>query len=339
MASEAGRLRVGVVGGGAMGYRHVASLLTMPGAYLVGVAAPEVNPELVSVCARAGVKVGDDIDALLGSGDLDAVVVATPTDSHVGLVKDAAGVGLHVFCEKPLARTYNEALAAVGHCEAAGVRLAIGHVVRYFPAYARMRDLVRAGRVGPPGLVKCRRMSGPPGSVRDWYADGERSGGLLTDMGVHDFDWLLWCLGPVERVSALVADSGAGQVAMAILAHASGAISSVELSWMDPTGFWTSVEVSGPDGVLRHDSRSSADFWVDSFSGPVPSRPAVQVPVREAHDDPYRDELDDALRWFAGGPPPRSVAADAVAAVALADAAHLSAKLREPVAPEAEGER
>jgi len=328
MAAVASRVRVGVLGGGAMGYRHVASLLAMPGAHLVGVAAPEVDPELVTLCARSGVKVSDDIKALLGSGDLDAVVVATPTDSHVGLVKDAAGVGLHVFCEKPLARTYNEALAAVGHCEAAGVRLAIGHVVRYFPAYARIHDLVIAGRVGPPGLVKCRRMSGPPAEVRKWYADGDRSGGLLTDMGVHDFDWLRWCLGPVERVSALVRDSGVGQVAMVVLAHKSGAISSVELSWLDPTGFWTSVEVSGPDGLLRHDSRSSGDFWVDSFPGSPPSRPTVQVPVIEGRDDPYWEELDEALRWFAGGPPPRSVGVDAVAAVALADAAHLSAKLK-----------
>lgn len=337
MTSAQGKFRVGVLGGGVMAHRHVASLLTMPGADLVGVAAPEMDPELLRLCAGAGVEVRGDMPALLRLRDLDAVVVATPTDSHVGLVQDAADAGLHVFCEKPLARTAKEARLAAQHCEAAGVRLAVGHVVRYFPAYAKLHAMIHAGQVGPPGMVKCRRMSGPPGATRQWYADGDRSGGLLTDMGVHDFDWLLWCLGPVDRVSALVADSGVGQVAMVILAHASGAISSVELSWMDPTGFWTSVEVSGPKGLLRHDSRSSADFWIDHFPGSTASPPTVQVPVTQAHDDPYRDELDEALRWFSGGRPPRSAPADAVAAVALADAAHLSSQLREPVAPEVEG--
>lgn len=333
---ESRRLKVGVIGGGAMGYRHVASLLTITDADLVGVAAPDVDPRLVEVCAGAGIKVDDDISALLGSGELNAVVIATPTDSHVDLIKEAADLGLNVFCEKPLARTCDEALAAVSYCERAGVRLAVGHVVRYFPAYAWIHDEISTGRVGRPALAKCRRMSGPPGVVREWYRNVDRSGGLFTDMGVHDFDWLLWSLGPVERVSALVADIGAGQVAMAVLAHVSGAISSVELSWIDPTGFWTSVEVSGPDGIVRHDSRTSSHFRVDLFPAAVQASPTVQVPVSGARDDPYREEMCEALRWFAGGPPPRSVGSDAVAAVALADAAHLSAKLREPVALKAE---
>ena len=209
--------------------------------------------------------------------------------------------------------------------------MAVGHVVRYFPAYAKIRELVKRGEIGSPAMAKCRRMSGPPAAARPWYAEELRSGGVVTDMGVHDFDWLLWCLGPVERVSALVSERGAGQVAMVVLAHQEGGISCVELSWMDPTGFWTAVEVSGPRGLLSHDSRRSATFRFDRAPSDEVASPVVEVPVGEVPGDPYRDELADALAWFGGGPAPRGSPADALSAVALAQAARLSATSRETV--------
>ncbi len=325
------RLRIGVVGGGVMARTHVSSLLSIPSAELVGLAAPEVSPEVLALCRGAEVPVTSDVHGLIASDGLDAVVVAAPTDAHVSLVEQAAGAGRHVFCEKPLALETRDAKAAVDACEAAGVRLAVGHVVRYFPAYAKLRELVAAGEIGPPAMAKCRRMSGPPGEAREWYADSSRSGGVLTDMGVHDFDWLLWSLGPVTRVSASVADRGAGQVAMVLLAHESGAISAVELSWMDPTGFWTAVEVSGPQGLLSHDSRSSATFRLDRAPGADIPQASVEVPTGAALSDPYRDEMVDALAFFAGGAPPRSGPHDAVAAVALAEAARLAAATQETI--------
>ena len=316
-----------------MAKTHVLSLLAMAPVQFAGLAAPEVSPEVARLCAAAGLPASDDVAGLLGSGGLDAVVIATPTDTHVQLIEEAAGAGLHVFCEKPLGLDEKQARAAVAACEQAGVKLAVGHVVRYFPAYAKIRDLVQKGEIGSPAMAKCRRMSGAPGEVRPWYADGQRSGGVVTDMGVHDFDWLLWCFGPVERVSALSVERGAGQVAMVVLAHEGGAISSVELSWMDPTGFWTAVEVSGPGGLLRHDSRSTATFRVDRAPRDGATSPEVEVPVGEPLRDPYFNELADALGWFGGGPPPRSSADDAVAAVALAEAARISASTRETVTP------
>ena len=148
---------------------------------------------------------------------------------------------------------------------------------------------------------------------------------------MHDFDWLRWCLGPVQRVSAVTSRSDLGQAAMVVLAHASGAISVVELSWMDPEGFATSVEVSGPNGLVRHDSRRSSTYLTEIWPGAEAAEPAVQVPVNASADDPYREEVADALMWFGGGPEPRSTGVDAVAAVALAEAAQLSAARGEPV--------
>ena len=330
---SADKLQVGVLGGGVMALTHVRSLLAIPEAELRGLAAPLVDPETAVLCAEAGIPVSWDAGSLLRTPGLQAVVIATPTDTHVSLVAQAAAAGLDVFCEKPLARTADEARAAADACAAGGVKLSVGHVVRYFPAYAAMRDAVQAGQVGRPGMAKCRRVSGPPASARAWYGDPAKSGGLITDMGVHDFDWLRWCLGPVERVSAL----DRGSVAMVTLAHESGAISCVELSWMDPKGFATEVEVSGPGGLLRHDSREARSFALHLWpqpagQGPAAQGPAVQVPASPAGYDPYLRELSDAVAWFRGGPEPRSNASDAVAAVGIAEAARVSARRREPVA-------
>lgn len=321
-------LNVGVLGGGGMARTHVQSLLSIPEAGLRGLAAPAVDPAVAALCEAAGIAVGHHAGSLLRQPGLHAVVIATPTDTHARLVEQAAAAGLHVFCEKPLARTAREARSVVDVCAGAGIKLSVGHVVRYFPAYAEIRGAVHAGQVGRPGMAKCRRVSGPPSAAREWYGDPARSGGLITDMGVHDFDWLRWCLGPVERVSALDRES----VAMVTLAHKSGAISSVELSWMDPKGFASSVEVSGPDGLLRYDSREAGSFALNLWPQPAAQGPVVQVPAGRPGYDPYRHELSDAIAWFRGGPQPRSDAADAVAAVGLAEAARLSARRREPIA-------
>ena len=325
------KINVGVLGGGVMAHRHILSLLTLPVVELRGVSAVEIRPEVSGLCDTAGVAVSNEASWLFEQADLDAVVIATPTDSHSELVCEAAAAGLHVFCEKPLALTAPEAQAAVDACAAAQVKLAVGHVVRYFPAYAEIRAAVVDGQIGAPGMAKCRRVSGPPGAASAWYNDRARSGGVITDMGVHDFDWLRWCLGPVRRVSALSTEVGAGQVAMVTLAHESGAISTIELSWMDPKGFATAVEVSGPKGLLRHSSRGSASFYLDRWPLTERSSPVVDVPVEETLDNPYRHEIADAISWFRGGRAPRSDGADAVAAVALAQAAAASAARRQPV--------
>ncbi len=319
------------MGGGLMAQVHLRSLLSLAGAEVCGVAGLEVLPAVAALCESHAVPVGTSLGWLISACRPDVIVVATPTDTHAQLVKEAAGAGCHVFCEKPLGRTAAQAVETLTACQEAGVKLSVGHVVRYFPAYARIGEMVKAGQIGSPGLAKCQRVSGPPGATREWYGDPGRSGGLLLDMGVHDFDWLRWCLGPVQRVSAVVSRSDLGQAAMVVLAHASGAISVIELSWMDPNGFATSVEVSGSNGLVRHDSRRSSTYLTEFWPGAAAVEVAVPVQVNTSADDPYREEVADALSWFGGGPEPRSTGLDAVAAVALAEAAQLSVERGEPV--------
>lgn len=328
-------MNIGILGGGAMASRHLKSLAAIPGARVIGLAAPEVDDYTAVLCNRHQVPVNPDPDWMFqshqGIDKLDAVVIATPTDTHAELIAASAKASVNVFCEKPLDRTTLRAQQSTKICEAAGIKLAVGHVVRYFQSYSYIQEAVSAGQIGHPGMAKCRRVSGPPGASRAWYRSDDRSGGVLMDMGVHDFDWLRWCLGPVERVSALVSPTERGPVAMATLAHRSGAISTVEVCWMDPGGFATAVEVSGTEGLIRHDSRRASTFGIDLWPSGEELPASVEVPVKDDGYDPYLEEMKDVLSWMAGGPAPRVGAADAVAAILLAEAATLSARERRVV--------
>ncbi|MHB1781808.1 MAG: Gfo/Idh/MocA family protein [Acidimicrobiales bacterium] len=328
-------MNVGVLGGGAMAARHLRSLAAVPGVRVLGLAAPEIDDYTMALCDRHQVPVHTDPNRIFdddhGIAKLDAVVIATPTDTHAELIEMSANAAVHVFCEKPLDRTTLRAQQSMRICEAAEIKLAVGHVVRYFQSYSYIRKAVSTGKIGHPGMAKCRRVSGPPGASRAWYRNDDRSGGVLMDMGVHDFDWLRWCLGPVERVSALVSPTERGPVAMATLAHRSGAISTVDVCWMDPGGFATAVEVSGTEGLIRHDSKSAATFGIELWpSGEAPLA-SVEVPVGDDGYDPYLEEIKDVLSWIAGGSAPRVGVGDAVAAIALAEAANLSARERRVV--------
>jgi predicted dehydrogenase len=110
--------------------------------------------------------------------------------------------GKHIICEKPLARTLDQGAAILDVVARAGVKLAVGHVVRYFPDYALAHDLVVRGEIGAPGVARATRGAGFPTVPGDWFSDVARSGGVALDLMIHDFDWLRWTFGLLERLYA-----------------------------------------------------------------------------------------------------------------------------------------
>lgn len=317
-------VRVGIVGGGGMAGVHARSLAAMPSARLVSLGAPQVRSEVARTVRAAGGEV-TDAKTVLSRGDLDAVVIATPNDTHADLILAAIDAGMAVFCEKPMTADLGQAAAVMAAIGRSGAKLAIGHVVRYFPVYEAVRREVTAGSVGIPGVARMRRAGGEPGG---WYGDPVQSGGVVYDLAIHNIDWALWTLGPAERICAVVVGPPSRQTAMITLAHRSGALSLIEASWDRPHGFLTSVEVSGSEGLIRSDSTAPASFRFNA-RGDAAARPAITDVSAEA--DPYQRELEEALAWFAGGDPPRATGADGFAAVCVAAAALESAKTGGPV--------
>lgn len=320
-------LRVAVVGAGALGWVHMRTALSTPGVELTRVCDPGLSGDREAAVRRTGAQVVPFTE-VLDPRAIDALIVATPTDSHAEIVTAAVANDIAVFCEKPLARTLAEAQAVQRAAGRPGAKVAVGHVVRYFPEYVMARDLVTSGRLGTPATARLSRVNTAPAGAGPWYADAARSGGVLLDMAVHDVDWCRWTFGPVSRVFAVRAGSPGREVASITLRHASGVISYIDSSWRNET-FATSLELWGGRGFFRTDGSASAGFTAAvqrSGAGYLPSASADLPP-----DDPFRLELEAAFAWFRGGPAPLATADDGAEAVRLIDAAERSVRTGLPI--------
>ena len=328
-------LRVGVVGAGVMGALHAAGWRQTP-AEFAGVFS--LYPDMVqSVIETCGGQPYPDVDALIA--DVDVVDICAPTHVHHELVMKAAAAGKHVVCEKPLARTVSQAEEMIAACEQAGVKLLVGHVVRYFPQYAQAKALVDRGEVGDVAVVRLTRASARPQRTHDnWFEDTDKSGGMILDLMLHDFDYARWVAGEVESVfckSARAARPDArGDYAIAILRHTSGAISNLEGAWAYPPPlFRTSLQIAGSRGLIDHPAESTVPIRVTLM--PDGNRaPTVAVPSSPLLEEPYTTQLKEFYDVLAHDATPRVTAHDALMALRLAFAAIRSVETGRPVSPQ-----
>jgi predicted dehydrogenase len=331
-ASGAGELSVGVVGGGFVAGIHVGAWRKMGVARLL---VYDVHAGRARDCAAAvGAETANSLAELLAA--VDVVDVCTPTDDHRTTVEAAAAAGRHVICEKPIARTVADALALTDACRQAGVRCFVAHVTRYFPEYAAAQAAVAAGRIGRPAILRLRRESSRPGkAATSWLFDEARSGGLILDLMVHDFDFARWIAGEVESVMARRVRDASGcdvDYAVAILHHASGALSHVTGAWSyPPPVFRTGFELAGDVGLIEYES---VDQQPIARYLPPPSEGEgwAGLPASPVADDPFTLELRDFARAIADDAPALVTAEDGIAALRIGLAAIESSRLGRPVA-------
>ncbi|WP_291381353.1 Gfo/Idh/MocA family oxidoreductase [Demequina sp.] len=315
-------LTVGVVGAGGIAHPHLAAWR-----YL-GVPVVVHSDEGAAAAARQyGARSVAHLDELLGQ--CDVVDVCTPTFTHHDIVLSAAAAGRHVICEKPLSHTRHEAVEMIEACAAAGVQLHPGHVVRYFPEYVAAKTAVDAGRIGAPAVLRLTRRGARP--ERSWFAESAKSGGILIDQMIHDFDFARWIAGDVTQVYASVVGSAPGPtIGIAVLTHSSGALTHLVGGWGHPEEkFRTSFSIAGAHGLLRHSSTEAESLsW--SIPGASPARGEL-IPLGPRGRSPFVAELGEFLASCSGGPTPRITAADSLAALAIASAASRSAETGLPV--------
>jgi predicted dehydrogenase len=318
-----------------MGRLHAEALQRVAPGSVAAFVARHPSQEALELAHALDAAILPSVAAALTRQDLDTLVVATPTDTHAEIVIGAAQAGKQVICEKPLARTLDDGERMLEATSRAGVKLAVAQVVRYFPEYAAARDMVLRGELGTPGVARVTRVSSFPAVAGDWYTDFGRSGGVTLDMMIHDFDWLRWTFGPVERIYARgLARSGVARkdATMAVLRFRSGALGYAEGSWCYPGGFRTTFEISGSDGLVRAASRATAPLSFELFPDGG-NGPGVSVPSGGLNEDPYVLQMRDFVRWFAGGAAPRCSGEDAFEALRVALAALDSVTSERPVVP------
>ena len=324
-------MRVGIIGAGSMGATHAEAWAETPASIVGFVAGTEAGAE--GLAAQYGARAYPSLEAILA--DVDAVDICTPTHLHYEMALAAAEAGKQIVCEKPLARTLEQGQAMVAACRRAGVRLLVAHVVRFFPEYALARSLVADGRIGRPAVLRLARGSyRPKKPLGNWFLDVEKSGGLLLDLMIHDFDYARWVAGEVESVYARSIATGAAprpdapvDYGIAILRHTSGALTHVAGAWAyPPPVFRTRLEIAGDGGLIEFDSADTAPIQLLLRTGEEGGSPDVGLPASPLSESPYTTQIKEFYAALAHDQPARVTAEDGLAALQIALAAGESAR-------------
>ena len=198
--------RMGLVGCGGISRVWVKATGNRPDCEIVLVYDP--NEEAAALRAEeTGARIVATYEEMLESPDVDIVVVCTPTFTHRDLVVQAAKAGKHVMCEKPMALTISQCQDMVDACAAAGVKLAIGHSIRFWGSFLTTRRLIDEGLIGTPCLGQIHRVGSsragkagtpPPRPVKKpWRYDTRYSGGNILESSVHELDFMRVVFGEV----------------------------------------------------------------------------------------------------------------------------------------------
>ena len=252
------RLHVGLIGLGRLGRVYARDLAgRIPETRLVAV-ADTADARAKEIAAEFDVpRAYTDPMALIDDPGVDAVVIATPTHVHREHVLAAAGRKKPTFCEKPPALSLDEVTAMKGAIGRSGMFLQMGFMRRFDSGYAAAKKQIDSGRIGTPLVFKAT--SRDPFRPSLEYANPASSGGMLIDMGIHDFDLARWFMGEVRTVSAIgatiaypeLATVGDIDNAIVSLTFASGKLGVVDLTRSGIYGYDISTEILGSEGTIR----------------------------------------------------------------------------------------
>ena len=226
-------LRIGVVGAGVFGQRHVAIAAGEPLCRIVAIADP--GPGALAFAQREGFPCYESPEAMLDDAQLDAVIIATPNATHAPIGLMCAARGIHMLVEKPIAATVAAATELAEAAQRAGVALLVGHHRRYNPVLEKAREIVQGGRLGRLTAVAAMWMLKKPDDYFDvrWRAERPGGGPVLINL-IHDIDDLRYLCGEIETIAAITSQAARGLAvedsAAISLRFAGGAIGTVTVS-------------------------------------------------------------------------------------------------------------
>ncbi len=313
-------MRIGIYGAGQMGSVHARTYAGIDGVTVAGVADAD-GQRARSGAEAVGAAPYPDLDSLLAVG-LDAVVVAVPNVLHARSAIAALERGVHVFCEKPMAITLDEARRVLQTVERTGRVYQMGFNRRFAPAYAGMRDVLAGGVTIYSGTMKMN-----DGDMRtpSWFADRTISGGFMYDTGIHLFDMARWQLGPVHTVHCLARSSCYPDQddAVVILNFQRGAIVAFSTcghaTWTAPT---ERIELFGDHQAIVTEGFERLTY-TPGLGQPAVTRDFSALPTPERLG--YVQEDHVFVEAITRGRAPGVTAEDAYRAIELVDACYRSA--------------
>jgi predicted dehydrogenase len=334
------RLRIGVVGCGRMGGFHVRNYSQIDCAQLVAVADPSEEARRRAAAGTGAVEFSDWRELIeFGADELDAVSIACSSEHHAEVALEALAADLHVLVEKPIATTLPDALRMRGAAMEADRKLMVGHVERFNPAVAKLRELVADGRLGNVYRAHTTRVGPLPTRIQDT--------GVAIDLATHDLDVMQHVLD--RQIGEIYADGGrflhGSQEDLLTCMVRFGpkdtgdTLGLLDVNWLTPEKK-REIALIGENGLLRA-SYITQDVWfVESPSAPLHwdglsmlrgdgEGAAVRFSLAKA--EPLQAELEAFCRCVLDDTPEPISAHDGVKALAAALAMRESAAVRRPV--------
>lgn len=329
------RVNIAIIGAGRIGAVHAETLAFR---------LPEANPAVIvdpdlraarAVAERAGIPcVAASVSDIFDDPSIEAVLICSPTDTHVRYIVEAARAGKHIFCEKPIDVSLSRIDEALEAVERGGVKLQIGFNRRFDANFARVRTAVACGEVGAPHLLHIVSRDPSPPSAS--YA--KVSGGMFLDMSIHDFDMARFLTGDeVEEIytaAGVMVDpeiGAAGDVDTAVitLRFRGGVIGTIDNSRKAVYGYDQRVELFGSAGSIAAGNRHPNDAVVSTSE--CVRRDLPLHFFMDRYVESFANEMRAFVRAVRDDMPAPVSGADGRAAVALALAARKSYDERRPV--------
>ncbi|NLG99691.1 MAG: inositol 2-dehydrogenase [Chloroflexi bacterium] len=328
-------VRVGIIGAGRIGKIHAHNLATkVPGAQVTVIADPiyeaacELAEQLHIPLATA------DYQEVINNPNVDAVAICSSTNTHAMMITEAALAKKHIFCEKPIAYHLQKIDEALSTVQQSGVLLQIGFNRRFDPNFRKVREMVAAGKIGQPHLLRITSRDPAPPPVE--YI--KVSGGIFFDMTIHDFDMARYLIGSeVEEIYAAggvmvdpqIGEAGDIDTAVVTLRFQNGVIGTIDNSRKAVYGYDQRVEVFGSGGMVLVNNETPDRTIYGNAEGMQFAKPLYFFLERYAQS--FVDEIKEFIAAIQTGGKPPVTGIDGRIPVVMAMAATKSYQEQRPV--------
>ena len=328
------KLRIAVIGAGTMGAHHIETLERLDCADLVAVADP-VEDQARAAIGRRPVDWAAGWEAVVERDDVDAVVIAAPSEQHAAMTLGALDAGKHVLVEKPIATTVADALRMGEAARAAGRKLMVGHVERFNPAVKKMTGLIAEGRLGRVFRATATRVGPIPVRIADT--------GVAVDLATHDLDIMQHILGReithVYAEGARFSHAAHEDMLTCLLRFGDdGPFGVLDVNWLTPEKR-RELSVICEGGLVRADYLSQDVWFMESATTATGwaelarvrgDAEGTQVRFALRKEEPLRVELEAFVRCVVEDTPEPVTAWEGARALAIALAVRESAERAHP---------
>jgi len=320
-------LRFALLGAGRIGQVHARAIASNSDADLIAV-ADVFEASAKSLIAEFGGEYRS-IDDIVGSADIDAVLICSPTNTHADLIEKFARAGKAIFCEKPIDLSVERVIACLNVVQETDAPLMVGFNRRFDPHFVALRNAILAGQIGDVEMINI--ISRDPGAPPPAYI--KTSGGIFKDMTIHDFDMARFLLGEeiqtVFASASVLVDPAIGELgdydsANIILTTASGKQCAISNSRRATYGYDQRIEVHGSLGLVSAENQRPASIEVATAAGYT--RPPLFDFFMTRYIAAYAAEISAFVAGVTSGTSLSPSGSDGLLALKIAEAALKSAR-------------